>query len=125
MVVITTHDCILLRYIIAPTGTPLSLQNTTYNSSSITIQWEDVECSQRNGEIDSYNVTYYCNSRGNGALYNKIVSYQMFTATNLKFSTNYTFEVQALSVTSESGPPTYISVITSSSHGEYIVDLFY
>ena len=66
-----------------------------------------------------YNVTYYCNSGGSGKLYSKIVSNQMFTATNLKISTNYTFGVHALSTMSESGLPAYIHVSTSSSEGEY------
>ena len=87
------------------------------DSTSITIQWEDVECSQRNGGIGSYNVTYYCNSGGSGILHSKIVSNHVFMATRLKFSTNYTFEVQALSTISESGPPAYISVNTSSFQG--------
>ena len=114
----TTRGVVITH--VAPTGTPLNLQNTTYDSSSVTIQWEDVECSQRNGEINSYNVTYYCNSGGSGTLYSKIVSNQMFTTTRLKFSTSYTFEVQALSSMPESGPPAYISVNTSSSQGEQI-----
>ena len=115
MELLNTIQCKI--YFVAPTGPPLRLQNTIYNSTSITIQWEDVECSQRNGVINNYNVTHYCNSGENGALYSKTVSNQMFTATRLKFNTSYIFEVQALSKISESGPPAYISVNTSSFQG--------
>ena len=64
-------------------------------------------------------MTYYCDSEDSDS---KIVSNQMFTAAGLKFSTNYTFEVQAISSMSESGPPAYVSVNTPPSEGEYRCD---
>ena len=98
---------------------PLDLKVVSFDSTTISIQWEGVECSNRNGEIESYNVTYYCTSEKSEAI-STIVSSQTFTATRLKFSTNYVFEVQALSRKAESGLPAVINVNTSDRQGKKI-----
>ena len=38
---------------------------TTFNLSNITIQWNPVECSQRNGEINGYRLLYFPTRRSN------------------------------------------------------------
>ena len=45
--------------IIAPSGAPQGLNITHFDFTNITIQWDPVECSQRNGEIDGYRLIYY------------------------------------------------------------------
>ena len=45
--------------IIAPSGAPQGLNITHFDFTNVTIQWNPVECSQRNGEIDGYRLIYY------------------------------------------------------------------
>jgi hypothetical protein len=49
-------------YTIAPSGAPQGLTITDVNFTNITIEWNPVECSQRNGEIDGYRLIYYTSS---------------------------------------------------------------
>ena len=44
---------------IAPSGAPQDLNITSVDLTNITIQWNPVECSQRNGRIDGYRLIYY------------------------------------------------------------------
>ena len=41
-----------------PTGTPQSLVNTSATVSNITIQWDRLDCLDRNGNITLYRVRY-------------------------------------------------------------------
>ena len=49
----------LTSYIIAPSGAPQGLNITHFDFTNVTIEWNPVECSQRNGEIDGYRLIYY------------------------------------------------------------------
>lgn len=42
----------------APSGEPQNVNGTTINSTSIQIEWSDVDCIKRNGNISAYSVTY-------------------------------------------------------------------
>ena len=50
--------CIIIIMFTAPSGEPRDVTGTTINSTSIRIQWRDVDCIERNGEILAYNITY-------------------------------------------------------------------
>ena len=72
---------------IAPSGTPESISFSNVNLTSITVQWTELPCSDRNGEITGYTVEY-----------NSMV----FTASNRRLvvggllpRTSYTFSVRA------------------------------
>ena len=43
---------------IAPSGTPESISFSDVNLTSITVQWTEVPCSERNREITGYTVEY-------------------------------------------------------------------
>ena len=93
------------------------------NDRTITIQWEPVECSQRNGEITDYNVTYH--PAGENVMPKLIsvvihASDSTFSATDLVFNTMYVFEVQAIN-NYGTGPPANINVLTSALQGRHII----
>jgi hypothetical protein len=102
---------------LAPTGAPKNLTESLINDRTVTIQWKPVECSNHNGEIIGYNVTYYPNRE---RLMAKSVvihaSDSTFTAMGLVFDTTYVFEVQAIN-SYGIGPPANADVLTSVLQG--------
>ena len=108
---------------LAPTGAPKNFTESLINERTITIQWEPVECSQRNGEITDYNVTYH--PAGENVMPRLIsvvihASDSTFSATDLVFNTIYVFEVQAIN-TYGTGPPANAIVRTSTLQGRHII----
>ena len=67
--------------------------------TNITIQWDRVNCLERNGPTDGYRVVYYPTSDPSDRSARTIAgtgdSDRMFLVTGLPPRTNYTFEVQA------------------------------
>jgi hypothetical protein len=104
----------------------MSITNTSQNSTSIRITWERVECDQRNGEIDGYNVTY-C-PKGNGdekttaTVYGVTENNRKFLARGLQPLTNYTFEVLAFNGHGY-GPAANAAFQTSVSEGTFCMAL--
>ena len=109
----------------APSGAPMSITNTSNSATSITITWDRVACSQRNGGIDGYNVTYYPNAdytkKVTSTVYGVTDSNRTFLASGLQPLTNYTFEVQAFNgdmygpaanVTFQTSGTSYMSMVT-------------
>ena len=93
------------------------------NDRTITIQWESVNCSQRNGEIIGYNMAYH--PAGENVMPRSIsvvihASDSTFSATDLVFNTTYVFEVQAINDYG-TGPPANINVLTSALQGRHII----
>ena len=86
---------------ISPTvpGLVQSLSASSVNVTNITIQWDRVDCQERNGGTDSYRVVYYPTSDPSDRTARTIAgtgdSDRMFTVTGLPPRTSYTFEVQA------------------------------
>ena len=87
----------------APTGAPHSVAITSTTFNTITLAWEEVECSERNGEITGYLV--HCTDNN---AHNESVTIQwdtmMFTFQNLEPDTTYVFWVAAVN-SNETGPP--------------------
>ena len=48
-------------YYAVPSGPPINLTITSRNFTNVSLQWDPVECSQQNGEIDGYTLMYYPN----------------------------------------------------------------
>ena len=89
------------------------------SDTSITIKWEPVYCSDRNGKIVGYNVTYF--STLDVEKSERItVSGHTFTAVGLLFKREYTLEVQALSREHGSGPAANIKIHTTALRGKNI-----
>ena len=93
----------------APSGPPQSLMAISVNLLNITVQWQEVDCRQRNGYISSYLLIYTVY----GETVEILTNDTMFTAVGLQPRTNYTFTVKA----SHYGPPTSITVETAASQG--------
>ena len=91
--------------------------------TNITIQWDRVDCQERNGFTDSYRVVYYPTSdpsdRKARVLTGTGDSDRMFTATGLHPRTSYTFEVQASNTNLDvRGAPATFTVSTSTPQSE-------
>ena len=99
-----------------PSGTPQSLVNTSTNLSNITIQWDRLDCLDRNGDISLYRVKYGPTSSMDTVPMTTDVSTRMFTAIGLAPRMSYTFEVEAFNF--NIGPPASISVATSVPESE-------
>ena len=80
-------------------GLVQSLNASSVNVTNITIQWDRVDCQERNGEIDSYRVVYYPTLEPSDRSARTVTgtgdSDRIFTFTGLPPRTSYTFEVQA------------------------------
>ena len=80
-------------------GIPEELQTVSANVTNITIQWDRVNCRDRNGHTDSYRVVSYPTLSPNDQVARTVVGTEdnrrMFSITGLPPRTNYTFEVQA------------------------------
>ena len=44
---------------VAPSGPPNNLTVTSFDFTNVSLQWDPVECSLRNGKIDGYSLVYY------------------------------------------------------------------
>ena len=100
----------------APGGAPQNLREESTSDTSITIKWEPVLCSDRNGKITSYSVTYYPASEMQKSV-NEVVSDHAYTAMGLKFKQEYVFNVHAVSRDNGSGPPASVAVTTLPLQG--------
>jgi hypothetical protein len=82
------------HYTTAP-GMPQSLITTSVSVSNITIQWDRVNCQERNGPTDSYNAN--SSERHSQIVIGTRDGDRILTVSGLPPRTNYTFEVQASS----------------------------
>ena len=105
--------------LLAPPGTPQNLRATSISDTSITIQWESVNCSDCNGTITGYNVTYGKASEVQRSM--TFMSDNSFTAVGLLFDTLYIFQVQAFSIGYGHGESASIAVTTSSLQGRLLI----
>ena len=94
---------------IAPSGPPVIVMSPTVSSRSITVNWNEIPCIQRNGRIIRYEVEFGPSGEDN-------ISERSFTANELTPFTNYTFQVRG--VNSEGpGPYSNLINITTSEEG--------
>ena len=82
----------------APSAAPDPVTLTGVTSSSITVQWGEVECIDRNGEITGYSVRY--EEKGSGSPQTMSASGDfsggMYVISDLEPSTTYSIEVAAV-----------------------------
>ena len=91
--------------------------------TNITIQWDRVDCLERNGETESYRVVYYPTSDSSDRSARTVAgtgdSDRMFTVTGLPPRTNYTFEIQASNfILDVRGAAATVTVSTSAPQSE-------
>ena len=100
---ITIHVLLIQNYHLnvsstAP-GLVQSLSASSVNVTNITIQWDRVDCQERNGDVESYRIVYYPTldpgDRSARTVAGTGDSDRIFTFTGLPPRTSYTFEVQA------------------------------
>ena len=86
------------------------LTNSSATLTSITIQWDAVECIDQNSDITEYTIMF------DGRMENVMSDAQQFTATGLFPNTIYTLQVAAQSVNG-AGPYSNITVSTTQPEG--------
>ena len=99
----------------APSAAPTSGSVSAVTSSSITVQWEAVDCIHRNGDITGYSVRY--GVVGSGSTQTVNVSGASVTISNLMSSTNYSIQVAA---ENSAGRGVYSDAITVDTVGEEV-----
>ena len=110
----------------AAPGLVQSLRATSVDVTNITIQWDRVDCLQRNGGIHSYRVVYYptSNPSDRNARFATISGVTdantMLSVTGLPPRTNYMFQVQAFNynILVVRGEDANLTVNTSTPQGE-------
>ena len=105
---------------VVPVGAPLVFRNSSTNFTNVTVQWSPVECSQRNGEIDGYKLTYHPteNSKDIKSILILGSANRAFTIVGLQPRINYTLILSATNSNFTSfGPSVEITVATSVPNG--------
>ena len=102
-----------------------SLNASFVSVTSITIQWDRVDCLERNGFTDGYRLVYYPTLSSNDRIARNLVgtqsSHRMFSITGLSPRTSYTFEVQAANPNLDvSGLPANITTSTTAPQSKGI-----
>ena len=100
-----------------------SLKVSSIDITNITIQWDRVDCQQRNGGTDGYRIVYYPISDPmdtNAMTISGVTdANRMFTVTGLPPRTEYVFKVQASNpVLDVRGDAANLTVNTSTPQGE-------
>ena len=84
----------------APSAAPTSVRESGVTSSSITVQWQAVDCIHHNGDITGYSVRYGVQGTAEGDRTVKMAtgdsSGGMYTISGLPAATVYTVEVAAV-----------------------------
>jgi hypothetical protein len=87
---------------------------TAINSTSIRVQWRDVDCIKRNGEILAYSVTYLAHNYSQPSLSSEALpTERSLILNNLIPRTNYSILIAARNVNG-SGPSRNVVVNTST-----------
>ena len=97
--------------LLAPSGSPESLSFSTVTLTSITVQWTEVPCSDRNGEVTDYTVEYssttpYTTNTMSGSSSRELV------VGGLLPRTSYTFTVRAEGASRSTSAATFTSTPT-------------
>ena len=104
----------------APSGAPASVTETTVTSTSVTVQWEEVPCLDRNGEITDYQVVTV-NSQGMTVGTADVdVAARQATISGLTPSTQYTVSVAAVNGAG-TGPIRGVSIETTGENQIIVV----
>ena len=106
-------------FIPAPSAAPTSVRISAVTSSSITVQWEAVDCIHHNGDITGYSVQYGIEKSES----TQTVSFSGGSVTEatifgLTPSTLYTIQVAAVN---SAGSGVYSSPTTGKTEGELTV----
>ena len=80
----------------APSGPPQTVVSAVNNETSISLQWDEVECSEQNGLITGYTLSYFPSVAG-AVVENVAVVGRVVTLTGLLPGTQYLFQVRAVS----------------------------
>ena len=97
---------------VAPSGKPQNITGGALNSTSILIQWDGLDCLDRNGVITGYKI-YQSIDYLQLLLPTKYVNTSSFTVTHLFPRSNYTFQVAAVNVNG-TGPNGTITLSTEA-----------
>ena len=100
----------------APSGEPQNITGGAINSTSILIQWNDVNCFDRNGDITGYRIIILPSITMK-------TSESSFIVTHLTPHSNYTFQVAAVNVNG-TGPNGTITLSTEAVKSKSLLSQF-
>ena len=99
-----------------------SLNASSVNVTNITIQWDRVDCQERNGRTDGYRLVYYPTSNPSDQVARILGGSEderIFSITSLPPRTSYAFEVQAINPNIDvRGPPAFYTASTTAPQGK-------
>lgn len=84
-----------MLYISAPSSSPININLTAINSTSVYISWDELNCTERNGNITSYSFTF--NRVGDLKVIN-VTNVQQLLMNGLYPHRQYSFEVAAVNI---------------------------
>ncbi len=93
----------------APTGSPAV--TGTANATSVYLQWDEVDCIQRNSEITHYRLWYVPVPSAEDSIQRDVPT-ETYTITGLWPFTNYSIELAAVNSASQVGPKATIDIQT-------------
>ena len=102
--------------VLAPSGAPKFLSNSSANLTSITIHWSDMECFDQNSEISGFAIKIRESTDFNSTTASTAADENMFTMSGLLPSTEYTIEIAAQGA-NKTGPYNSITISTLSPTG--------
>ena len=109
-----------LRFIssTAPSGSPTEINEVAVTPNTLTVQWGEVPCLHRNGEITGYIVEAITSGEVVRTVNVNDSDARRATVTGLNSSTQYTVQVAAVN-SAGAGPSTGIAVQTEGEHSVY------
>ena len=112
--ILHTTQCFIIIVSTAPTGVPRSLSYTV-TSTTVNINWVQIECIERNGEITSYTVIFQ--EQGGAVIPGEVnVMDRTFTTSGLTPHTNYIFRVAGVN-SNGTGPYTNDTMVVTEEDG--------
>ena len=112
----TTHHTMLCCFFVftAPTGAPHNV-TFTVTSTSVNINWLEIDCIERNGVITNYTVVFQ--EQGGAVIPGEVnVMDRTFTASGLTPHTNYIFRVAGVN-SNGTGPYTNNTMVMTEEDG--------
>ena len=109
----------ILYLLVAPSGIPQMFRTTLVHSTNISVQWERVNCRDRNSEISHYVLRYSLanESEENQREVNVLGvgdTDRMYNITRLQPHSVYTVSIAAVNINGERGPYGFITVSTDA-----------
>ncbi len=107
---LNTHK-LHLKCFVSPASTGSPAVTGTASSTSVRLQWDEVDCIQRNSEITHYRLWYVPVPSAEDSIQRDVPA-ESYTIAELRPFTNYSIELAAVNNASQVGPKATIAIQT-------------